>query len=462
MSKILIDILPAMGHFNSSLKLIQMLRSRGHEVIFIDQDLKAEIAKFGFLSHTSGFTLPPLLLKKERIGLRKVIINLFSRRDENYAINFDKRFKKFKECIKDLSPDIVLLDEQVMFKAVYYEICKVQVICIESKPEPCMDPNVPPFTSSFIPSETFISRWICTILWINKIIGNRFRLKMTGSGSRDNFIYKITKKIAASNGINLDSKICLKRSYGVGIKDIPRLNVSAAALDFPRNEIKNTFYVGPLTETNRDNQNNLPRYVVLSKNLIEFKKKGNGSVIFCSLGSYSIMHIQSLHCFFAKLIDVATVKTDDMFIISTGEYFDVRTLYPVPDNMYLFDYLPQNDLLKICDLMITHGGMNSITECVFHEIPVLVYPVSPDWDQPGNGARVIYHQIGLRGSIFKDSPKKISKKLDIIKANYSYYQMNIRKMKKQFEKKNNSVEAVEIIEGLIMQNQKEYDLCKYP
>ncbi|TVR68710.1 MAG: hypothetical protein EA408_13190, partial [Marinilabiliales bacterium] len=107
-----------------------------------------------------------------------------------------------------------------------------------------------------------------------------------------------------------------------------------------------------------------------------------------------------------------------------------------------------------CDIMITHGGMNTITECILHEIPMLVYPVSPDWDQPGNGARVMYHKIGLRGGIFIDSQKTIIKKLGLIKANYDFYKTNIRHMKTQLEKKNNSFEAVEIIEDLIRKNQK--------
>ncbi len=461
MSKILIDILPAMGHFNSSLKLFQMLRSSGHEVIFIDQGLKAELVRFGFSSYTTGFAFPPLLLKKEKTGLRKFIFNFFSRRDENYTINFNERFQKFKECIKELSPDIVLLDEQVMFKAVYYEICKVPVICIESKPEPCIGLNVPPFTSSFIPSETFISRLICTILWINKIISNRLRLRMIGSGSRGNDIYNITKKIAASNGIDLESKICLERGYGIGIKGIPRLNVSAAAFDFNRNKIRDTYNVGPLLDINREDGNNeIPRYNVLRNILLKFRTNNSGSVIYCSLGSYSVMFRKELYCLFLKMKKVALDNQNDLFILSTGDGFDAVKLYPVPDNMYIFEYIPQINLLGYCDIMITHGGINSITECVFYEIPTLNYPVSKDWDQPGCAARVLYHKIGISGSIFRDSPKKIRKKLDMIKTNYSYYQMNIRNMKKQFEEKNNSYEAIEIIEGLIKdkQNQKEYDL----
>ncbi len=458
MSKILIDILPAMGHLNPLVKLVHMLQSVGHEVIFLDQDLKAEIARFGFQSFTTGFEMSPVLLNKGEITFRKFFRYLFSKTDEKLIIELENRFQKFKECLEEISPDIVFLDEQNMLKAVYYEICKVPVISIETKPEPCRNRNVPPFTSTYIPSDTLISKWVCSLLWLNKIIKNKFRLKMIRyrSGSADN--YTLTRKIALSYGIDLKRKICLNRGYGIGIKNIPRINISAAAFDFPQNRIKHTFYVGPLIEIDRDNQYSMPRYDVLYKHLVNFRKNDNGSVIYCSLGSYSIMYMRRLHCFFVKLKEVAFENTDDMFVVSTGEYFDVGGLFPVPDNMYVFDYLPQVNLLGFCDIMIAHGGMNSIIECILHEIPILVYPVSPDWDQPGNGARIIYHKIGLRGRIFKDSPKTIRKKLDLIKSNYGFYKTNIHNMKKQLEKNNNSFEAIEIIEDLINQSKHKNDL----
>lgn len=461
MSKILVDLLPAMGHFNSSLKLIQMLQSKGHEIIFIDQGLKAEIAKFGFKSVTTHFECPPVFLKKDDIRLRKIIKHLFSRINEDLFSDFDNRFKKFRSYMDEISPDIVLLDEQNMLKAIYYEICKVPVISIESKPEPCMDLNVPPFTSYFIPSETFISRCKCAILWTYKIIINRLILTLTGAGLMGNYIYNFTKKTAAPHGIDLEKKICLKRSYGIGIKGIPRLNVSAAAFDFIRKKPENTHNIGPLLTINREEGNDQLRYNVLRSYLTRFRESNTGSVIYCSLGSHNVMFQKELSCFLIKLKRVALESRDDLFILSTGDEFDPIKLWPIPDNMYVFEYVPQTNLLGYCDIMITHGGINSITECIFNEIPTLNYPVSKDWDQPGCSARVMYHKIGLRGRIFKDSPKTIIKKLEILKSNSVFYKKNIRKMKKQFEKKNNSLEGVEIIEDWIRQNQNKYEPCKF-
>ena len=53
------------------------------------------------------------------------------------------------------------------------------------------------------------------------------------------------------------------------------------------------------------------------------------------------------------------------------------------------------------DIMITHGGMSSMTECIFCEVPVmgypLSYPLSVDWDQPGYAAKGCLPQAWFKG-----------------------------------------------------------------
>lgn len=154
------------------------------------------------------------------------------------------------------------------------------------------------------------------------------------------------------------------------------------------------------------------------------------------------------------MIEVAIMNPTDFFVLSAGEGYDISNFYPVPDNLFVFEFVPQVDLLQYCDIMITHGGMNTITECVFCEVPMLIYPLSPFWDQPGNSARAVFHGLGLRGKIDKDSAKTISKKLNQIKSNYDFYKKNVKTMMRKFEEKNNSAEAIEIIGKIINKNKQ--------
>jgi UDP:flavonoid glycosyltransferase YjiC (YdhE family) len=167
------------------------------------------------------------------------------------------------------------------------------------------------------------------------------------------------------------------------------------------------------------------------------------------MGTVSNYDIGRCTKFLTKIVKVAQWHPDDLFVLSTGKFFDTSKLLPLPNNLFVFDIVPQVDLLQKCDIMVTHGGMNSITECIFCGVPMLVYPLSRNWDQPGNSARVVYHNLGLRGRIERDSAKSISNKIDIIKKDYGIYKQNVLKMKTRFEEKNQSTEIVTIIESII-------------
>ena len=235
------------------------------------------------------------------------------------------------------------------------------------------------------------------------------------------------------------------RSFGNGVSGIPRLIISPKTFDFPHAEKNDVFRVGPLIDIKREGQIQNPRY----KSLVNKINSIQGLIIYCSMGTVSGNDLKRTLLFFKKIIKVASLNTNDVYILSTGKYLDINKLLPLPNNIFIFEQLPQVDLLQYCDLMITHGGMNSINECVYNELPMLIYPLSLKWDQPGNSARAVYHGLGLRGRIERDSVKTISQKINQLRANYASYKANVREMKIRFDEQNNSKEVVQIIESFL-------------
>ena len=50
----------------------------------------------------------------------------------------------------------------------------------------------------------------------------------------------------------------------------------------------------------------------------------------------------------------------------------------IPSNWIVSDYLPQPALIRTSDLVITHGGNNTVTEALTAGVPMLVGPLSTD------------------------------------------------------------------------------------
>ena len=49
------------------------------------------------------------------------------------------------------------------------------------------------------------------------------------------------------------------------------------------------------------------------------------------------------------------------------------------DNVHIFTFVRQLQVLKHADVFITHGGLNSIREAVHTEVPMLLFPVHPEY-----------------------------------------------------------------------------------
>lgn len=70
-----------------------------------------------------------------------------------------------------------------------------------------------------------------------------------------------------------------------------------------------------------------------------------------------------------------------------------------------------------CELLITHGGHNSIKECIQKNVKMLVFPHMENNDQPGNAGRVQFWGHGLMGNLEKDSVDSIVTKIDELLSN---------------------------------------------
>jgi MGT family glycosyltransferase len=114
--------------------------------------------------------------------------------------------------------------------------------------------------------------------------------------------------------------------------------------------------------------------------------EGEGRLVYLSLGSLGSADVELMR----RLVDLLA-DTPYRFVVSKGPQ---AAEYELAPNMAGAEYLPQPAILPHVDLVITHGGNNTTTECFHFGKPLVVLPIF--WDQHDNAQRVDETGFGVR------------------------------------------------------------------
>ena len=113
---------------------------------------------------------------------------------------------------------------------------------------------------------------------------------------------------------------------------------------------------------------------------------GDGALIYFSLGSLGSADVPLMR----RVIDCLS-QTPHRYIVSKGP---LHAEIELPGNMWGAEFLPQTSIIPLADLVITHGGNNTTTECLHFGKPMIVLPLF--WDQHDNAQRVAELGLGVR------------------------------------------------------------------
>ena len=78
------------------------------------------------------------------------------------------------------------------------------------------------------------------------------------------------------------------------------------------------------------------------------------------------------------------------------------------------EFLPQTSILPQVDLVITHGGNNTVTECLYFGKPMVVLPLF--WDQYDNAQRIDETGFGARLATYAHEPAELTAAIDRLLA----------------------------------------------
>ncbi len=130
----------------------------------------------------------------------------------------------------------------------------------------------------------------------------------------------------------------------------------------------------------------------------------DGALIYLSLGSLGSADVALMQ----RLVDVLAT-TPHRVIVSKGPLADQITLH---DNQVGEGFLPQPAILPQVDLVITHGGNNTVTEAFHHGKPMIVLPLF--WDQVDNAQRVDETGFGRRLATYDFTDDELTGAIDAL------------------------------------------------
>lgn len=144
----------------------------------------------------------------------------------------------------------------------------------------------------------------------------------------------------------------------------------------------------------------------LTEELARFLRRPGGSLVYLSLGSLGSADVTLMQ----RLVDTLS-SSPHRYVVSKGPLADT---YELPDNMWGAPQVPQTQVLRAVDLVITHGGNNTTTECFHFGKPMVVLPLF--WDQHDNAQRVAETGFGRRLSTYDHSERELIAAVDELLA----------------------------------------------
>jgi MGT family glycosyltransferase len=353
----------AYGPTNNCVGIGHVLRRRGHRVVFvIEESFEGTLAEKGFEERLMRLSPPseeeevPGQFWKDFIRdtgpvFRKPTIEQlegFIQPTWQALVDGSKHVDdRLREIFDEVSPDVIVEDNVVGFAAVV-TADRPWIRVMSCNPLELPDPDLPPVFSGY-PSDDR-SGW------------DEFREEYR----------RVHSELHADFDAFMQERGCppLPELEFIHRSSYLNLFLYPEEADYERSRP-----LGPMWER-------LDSCVRSEGNDLELPK-GGGPLVYLSLGSLGSADVELMQ----RLVD----------LLAAGGYRAIVSKGPQHDQIELregqvgAELVPQPALLPMVDAVITHGGNNTVTECLHFGKPMVLLPLF--WDQYDNAQRM--HELGL-------------------------------------------------------------------
>ena len=389
MAKFVFIVPPLDGHVNPTLSVGKGLLERGHEVAWISLDpfLEKKLPKKGKL-----LLIPHNYSDEE---LKELMLELQEKQKygiESLKVLYEEVLVPLNQFMLDgivgylnkFKPDVVIYDLQVFAGAV--AAIKLNLPYVASVTAPS---SIKAFDA--LPK---LHEW------------------------ESNQIIDFQKR----NGIEIDTRL---------ENTAPLVLVYTSKLFFGEKELPSSYkFIGPmLSERKQDFKFDWKR----------FNSNSNHPRLLVTIGT--TFNFEEKKLFFKKITEA--LKDEDLtaVIISDPKIFD-----EIPENFIVQPRVPQLELLPHLQLVICHGGQNTVSETLSWGIPLIILPIAYDQSQVANSVTLLDAGIRLNFNRFK--PAVLKESVNELLQDKKYAE-NAKKIQDSFHEAGGVSKAIYYLEELL-------------
>jgi zeaxanthin glucosyltransferase len=418
MQRVVFHIYHGLSHFNACFRMARLLRE-SFDVIFTGFEF------FQRYVEGQGFSYYPLKTVPFGLGFEPWVNAALEKKKNIYWHSlldrwsnrlYHLRDEELRQMMATLKPDYMLIDSwqstDLIVLYPYLRSQNVKVAFVQTMLSTIVDKGFPPLNSAALPEKRQAIQQAHFQQKAWKLISTFIRkLKFIG---KDNSA--LVRQAIRKSGIPPHYLLNRQSLFSLSFNHIDEFILMPKEFDFPgRPFLPHQHHLGFMIDTKRSETIT----AAFRKAEAVRSARPERPLIYCSFGSVAYEHTQPISRFLEKLIRVAA-KNKYVLIIASPIKAVRDHFRSLPSNVFVTHVVPQLTVLSKASVFINHGGINSIKEAVYAGVPMLIYPVFKDTYQQVNGARVLYHGLGLTGELARDSETQIEEKIDELIGNPLY------------------------------------------
>lgn len=411
MKSIVIVVFPYISHYYPMFEYARHWKEKGYRIIFTGNSREIEylISRENF--EYCDFTY----MDQYTIKNAKIFFGLLIRSIADTSF-YKTRYRQFHSMQmqidyiqKKYNVEKFFFDEHLSYLYFFFRDNKENVLCINTKLSTTKRKGIPPLNSSLVATNKFLNIIQCELLWflhLGKLKFQDFKNFVVFLGKDDTFFLK---RIAKKNNLNYKENISENHMCYKGVKNVNTILIAPQTIEYDFSPIpKNESYFLEKLSRNEEQLKSV-EYKLLIEFITQQKKNPRTKIICCSFGTFSTKAYNLLHTFINDV--VCRLNDSNLIFVITPNY--LMNKENIQENIKSFNYLPLLDFIPYIDLMITHGGLGTIKECLQNNKKMIIYPLQKmTSDQPGNGARIRNKRLGLSGNLEKENTEKLLIKIN--------------------------------------------------